>query len=105
MEPNYNSLFNDMKGLITRFLAPADLYHLFQADIVLGQTPQANALMHQCKMNSLRNRLCKRRNLEIYYLRIEFAATLPADSFVLSGKLGMIIDPCSCTTTQASLSM
>ena len=87
MEPNYNSLFNDTKGLITDFLAPTDLYHLLQADIVLGHTPQADVLMHQCKMNSLRNRLCKTKLGDILPSYIEFAATLPADSFVLSGSI------------------
>ena len=87
MEPNYSSLFNDIKVLITSFLAPADLYHLLQADKVLGQTPDVDALIHQCKMNSLRNRLCKTKLGDILPSFVEFAATLPDDSFVLSGSI------------------
>ena len=54
MESNYNSLIDDIKVLITSFLAPADLYHLLQVDNVFGQTSQVDvdALIHQCKMNS-----------------------------------------------------
>ena len=52
MEPNYSSLFNDIKVLITSFLAPADLYHLLQADKVLGQTPDVDALIHQYEIPS-----------------------------------------------------
>lgn len=89
MEPNYNSLIDDLKVLISSFLAPADLHHLLQADIILGQTSQVDVdvLMHQCKMNSLRRRLCKTKLGDILPSYIEFAATLPADSFVLSGSI------------------